>query len=61
VDGLRRWPCRPSPAGARCGRNEKTTHIYVKAGTYSVTLKVTDNDGGSDVSEKTVAITEPVI
>ncbi|MCJ7524118.1 MAG: PKD domain-containing protein [Candidatus Aminicenantes bacterium] len=43
------------------GRGEKTTHAYAKAGTYSVTLKVTDNDGGSDVCEKTVTITDPVI
>ena len=40
------------------GRSEKTTHIYVKAGTYSVTLKVTDDNGGSDVCEKTVMISE---
>ncbi|MCG2811857.1 MAG: PKD domain-containing protein [Candidatus Aminicenantes bacterium] len=42
-------------------RGEKTTHAYTKAGTYSVTLKVTDNDGGSNVSVKTVTISEPVI
>ena len=40
------------------GRGEKTTHTYVKAGTYTVTLKVTDDDGGSDVCEKTVTISE---
>ena len=43
------------------GRGEKTTHVYAKAGTYSVTLKVTDNNGGSNVSVKTVTITDPVI
>ncbi len=40
------------------GRGEKTSHVYSKTGTYAVMLKVTDNDGGSDGSEKPVIITE---
>lgn len=40
------------------GRGEKTTHAYIKAGTYTVTLKVIDDNGGSDVSEKTVTISD---
>jgi PKD repeat protein len=40
------------------GRGEKTTHAFSKAGTYTVTLKVTDNDGGCDVHPDTITITE---
>jgi hypothetical protein len=40
------------------GLGEKTTHAYLKAGTYSVTLKVTDNDDGSKVSMKSVTVSE---
>jgi len=43
------------------GRGEKTTHAYAKAGTYSVTLKVTDNNGGSNVSVKTITISDLVL
>jgi hypothetical protein len=40
------------------GRGEKTTHVFSKAGTYTVTLKVTDNDGGSKSSMKPITISE---
>ena len=40
------------------GRGEKASHVYARAGTFTVTLKVIDNDGGSDACEKTVTITE---
>lgn len=41
--------------GTGTGRTD--THTYAAAGTYSVKLVVTDNDGGTDSSTKTVSVT----
>jgi hypothetical protein len=35
---------------------QEASHIYDVAGTYTVTLKVSDNSGGSDACQKTVTI-----
>ncbi len=40
----------------RSGRGEKTSHVYTRSGTFSVTLKVTDDNGGNASVEKTVTI-----
>ncbi|MDO9379201.1 MAG: PKD domain-containing protein [Nocardioidaceae bacterium] len=37
----------------------KPDHTYTQAGTYTVTLTVTDDDGATDVSSKDVVITGP--
>lgn len=36
------------------------THTYASAGSYPVTLRVTDNDGASDSLTRTVTVSEPV-
>jgi PKD repeat protein len=38
------------------GSGEKTSHTYLTAGTFTVTLKVTDNSGGSKFTQKTIVI-----
>lgn len=43
--------------GAKASGQE-ASHIYDVAGTYTVTLKVVDDSGGSDACEKTVTISE---
>lgn len=40
------------------GRGETIAHAFANAGTYSATLKVTDDDGGSDACEKSIVVTE---
>lgn len=39
-------------------RGKTASHSYAAAATYSITLKVSDNAGGSNASTKTVTITE---
>lgn len=41
-------------------RGKTVSHFYTAAATYSVTLKVTDDAGGSNSSVKTVTITDPL-
>ncbi|QTE28896.1 PKD domain-containing protein [Pengzhenrongella sicca] len=41
------------------GTGATTTHTYAAAGTYPVTLTVTDNDGGSDGADGEVTVTAP--
>jgi hypothetical protein len=41
-------------------RGKTVSHFYTAAATYSVTLKVTDDTGGSNSSVKTVTITDPL-
>jgi PKD repeat protein len=43
--------------GAKAG-GQDASHIYDVAGTYTVTLKVIDDSGGSDACEKNVTISE---
>jgi len=38
------------------GTDKTTTHIYTDNGTYTVTLKVTDNDGLSDTTSKDITV-----
>jgi PKD repeat protein len=38
------------------GNGERTSHIYLKAGTFTVTLKIIDNSGGSKFTQKTIVI-----
>ena len=47
------------------GDNEISTaknpvHIYKKSGSYTVTLKITDDDGGSNSVTKSITINEPI-
>jgi PKD repeat protein len=37
---------------------QEASHIYDVAGTFTVTLKVIDNSGGSAASQKTITIDE---
>jgi PKD repeat protein len=41
------------------GTGEKTTHLYTKAGSYTVVLTVTDNDNATGTYETTAVIIQP--
>jgi len=43
--------------GENIGEGQIVTHSYLKAGTYNVTLKVTDDDGAADTDITTATIT----
>jgi PKD repeat protein len=40
---------------------QNPAHSYAAAGTYTVSLTVTDNDGGSDTTSQDITVTEPPI
>ncbi|WP_298462718.1 PKD domain-containing protein, partial [uncultured Cellulomonas sp.] len=42
------------------GTGATTTHTYAKAGSYTVSLTVTDDDGATSTTRSTVAVTAPV-
>jgi YD repeat-containing protein len=39
------------------GTSPQVTHVYAKSGTYPVSLRVTDDDGGTDVVEHDITVT----
>ncbi len=41
-------------------RTSSTSHTYSIAGTYTVTLTVTDNDGGVGTDKKSITVAEPI-
>jgi PKD repeat protein len=45
-------------SGVKFGEGQTITHLFPQAGTYDVTLRVTDNEGGSASATKTVTVTQ---
>lgn len=41
------------------GTGSTSTHIFVTAGTYTVTLSIVDDDGGTDTAQTTIVVSNP--
>ena len=57
-DGISTYEWDWTSDGTYEGTGETTSHSYTSAGTYSVTLRVTDGDGNENTTTKTVSISQ---
>lgn len=55
------WEYEVAGGGTKTAYGEQITHTWGSAGEYQVTLTVTDSNGGSDTTQRTIGVSPPQI
>lgn len=55
------WEYEVAGGGTETASGEQITHTWTSAGEYQVTLTVTDSNGGSDTTQRTIGVSPPPI